>query len=271
MKNKFNAINTAVKLLSFLILLGFFSSCRSHKDLTMLRDVNSQQNLKGFPDVPPQHRITDTDNLYVSIVSSNKEMNDLYNPAFSETGGRGSNSSLIYNDVAGQYIYGYQVDSQGEISLPLIGKVRVLGMTLRECEEAIYKKAKEYLKELSVKVRLLNYKITVMGEVTKPGVYYNYNYDFTVMDAISSANGITNFANLENVLALRQSADGSQTFKLDLSKKESLGSPGYHLQPNDIVLIKPARYKNVQLRAPVYTLFISTSAALLLLVSILTK
>ena len=70
-------------------------------------------------------------------------------------------------------------------------------MTLPQCEAAIYAKGKEYLKELSVKVRLLSYKITVMGEVTRPGVYYNYNYDFTVMDAISTANGITNYADLE--------------------------------------------------------------------------
>jgi len=269
MKNKFKSLRATVYPLSFLFMLTFFSSCRSYKDLTVLRDITTQQTLKGYPEPPPDHLINDYDNLYVSIVSSNKEMNELYNPAFAATAAKSSNTGLIYNEVAGQYIYGYQVDATGEISLPLIGKVNVRGLTLPESEAAIYAKAKEYLKELSVKVRLLNYKITVIGEVTRPGVYYNYNYDFTVLDAISTANGITNFANLENVLVIRPTPKGSETFNLNLSSKESLVSKAYHLQPYDIVYVKPARYKNLQLRAPVYTLFISSVAAIFLILTFL--
>jgi polysaccharide export outer membrane protein len=243
------------------------SACRSHKDLTMLLNSDSPEALK-YPEPPPPHIIGDRDNLYVSIVSSNKEMNDLYNPAFAGTS-RTSNTSLIYNEVSGQYIYGYQADANGDISLPLIGKVHVKGLTLQECEGIIYNKAKEYLKELSVKVRLLNYKVTVMGEVAEPGVYYNYNYNFTVMDAISMANGITNYANLENVLVLRSTETGSQTFKINLSSKDALQSKAYFLQPNDIVMIKPARYKNVQLRAPVWSLIISGAATVAIFLNFL--
>ena len=233
----------------------------------MLRDLTTQQTLKGYPEPPPEHYINDNDNLYVSIVSSNKEMNELYNPAFAATAARSSNTTLIYNEVSGQYIFGYQTDINGDISLPLIGRVNVRGMTLPQSEAAIYVKAKEYLKEISVKVRLLNYKITVIGEVTKPGVYYNYNYDFTVMDAISTANGITNYADLKNVMVLRPTAQGSQTFNLNLSSKESLASKAYHLQPNDIVFVKPSKYKNVQLRAPVYTLVIAAATAVFLVLN----
>ena len=266
MKTNASVTGIITRFFFFLIIVSSFYSCRSNKDLTMLRDAG-QETMK-YPEGPPAHRVGENDNLYVSIVSSNKEMNDLYNPAFAGSG-RTANSSIIYNEVSGQYIYGYQIDTNGEISLPLIGKITVKGLTLQECEAAIYGKAKEYLKELSVKVRLLNYKITVMGEVTKPGVYYNYNYNFNVMDAISMANGITNYADLENVMILRSGSNGSQTFNLDLSKKETLASKAYFLQPNDIVFIKPAKYKNVQLRAPVYTLAISSVAAVLLLVNIL--
>jgi polysaccharide export outer membrane protein len=269
MKNNTPKAAIAGSFLPLLLLLLIFSSCRSNKDLTIFRDITTQQTLKGYPDLPPEHHINEFDNLYVSIVSSNKEMNEIYNPAFSETSGRATNSSLIYTQVPGQYIYGYQIDANGDISLPLIGKVNVRGLTLRQSEAAIHAKAKEYLKELSVKVRLLNYKVTVMGEVVKPGVYYNYNYNFTVMDAISEANGITNHADLENVLVIRPTAQGSLTFNLNLSTKEALVSKAYYLQPNDIVIIKPARYKNVQLRAPVYTLVLSTSAAILLLLNFL--
>jgi polysaccharide export outer membrane protein len=267
MKTKASVPGSLVRWFTFLIVACSTFSCRSHKDLTMLRDVSLQETLK-YPEEPPPHKIEEKDNLYISIVSSNKEMNELYNPAFAGTS-RTSNSSIIYNEVSGQYIYGYQIDSNGDISLPLIGKVNVKGLTLQECEGVIYNKAKEYLKELSVKVRLLNYKITVMGEVNKPGVYYNYNYNFTVMDAISMANGITNQAKIEDVMILRPGENGSQTYHLDLSSKEMLASKAYFLQPNDIVILKPARYKNVQLRAPAYTLAISTVATVILFLNLL--
>jgi polysaccharide biosynthesis/export protein len=267
MKNKYQNREVVSHLLTFLLALIALSSCRSNKDLTMLRDASKQETMK-YPEPPPPHRIVENDNLYVSIVSSNKDMNELYNPAFAGSS-KNSNSSIIYNEVAGQYIYGYQADANGDISLPLIGKITVRGLTLQEAEAAIYAKAKEYLKEVSVKVRLLNYKVTVMGEVNEPGVYYNYNYNFTVMDAISMANGITNYANLENVTILRSGQNGGQTFTLDLSAKESLTSKAYFLQPNDIVFIKPSKYKNVQLRAPVASLVISGIATVVLFLNFL--
>jgi polysaccharide export outer membrane protein len=267
MKTKAPVPGVLVRWFTFLTVVCSIFSCRSHKDLTMLRDVSLQETIK-YPEEPPPHKIEERDNLYISVVSSNKEMNDLYNPAFAGTS-KTSNSSIIYNEIAGQYIYGYNIDSNGDISLPLIGKLNVKGLTLQECEAAIYNKAKEYLKELSVKVRLLNFKITVMGEVNKPGVYYNYNYNFTVMDAISMANGITNQAKIEDVMILRPGETGSQTFHLDLSSKEMLASKAYFLQPNDIVILKPARYKNVQLRAPAYTLAISTIATVILFLNLL--
>lgn len=262
-------LSNLLPLLGVLFVASTMFSCRSNKDLTMLRDVSAQESLK-YPVPPPPHRVGANDNLYVSIVSSNKEMNELYNPAYAGSS-KNSNSSIIYNEVAGQYIYGYQTDASGEIALPLIGKVKVQGLTLPECEAAIYSKAKEYLKEVSVKVRLLNYKVTVMGEVNEPGVYYNYNYNFTVMDAISMANGITNYANLENVMILRSGENGAQSFALDLSKEASLNSKAYFLQPNDIIFIKPAKYKNVQLRAPVYSLVISSVATVVLFLNFLSN
>lgn len=267
MKAKFLYSHPLLNTLGLLLVMLTLFSCRSNKDLTMLRDVPGQQSMK-YPVPPPPHRVGENDNLYVSIVSSNKEMNELYNPAYAGSS-KNSNSSIIYNEVAGQYIYGYQTDANGDITLPLIGKVAVRGLTLPECEAAIYAKATEYLKEVSVKVRLLNYKVTVMGEVNEPGVYYNYNYNFTVMDAISMANGITNYANLDNVMILRSGENGSESFMLNLSKQESLNSKAYFLQPNDIVFIKPARYKNVQLRAPIYSLVISSVATVVLFLNFL--
>jgi polysaccharide biosynthesis/export protein len=249
----------------------FFSSCRSHKDLTVLRDITSTEPLSKYPQPPPPYLVKANDNLFVSIISSNKDMNELYNPAVAGSSRTQVGSNTIYNEVTGQYIFGYQVDSNGDIVLPLIGKVAVKGLSMLGCEDAIAVKAKEFLKEFTVKVRLLNFRVTVMGEVIKPGVYFNYNNVFTVMDAISVANGITNYADLRKVLLVRTTPEGTKSFYLDLTSKETLSSPVYFLQPNDLLLVEPAKYKNVQLRSPIYSLVISSVAAALLLVSLLTK
>src|SRR5699024_9566340 len=126
----------------------------------------------------------------------------------------------------------------------LLGKVYVLGKTLAEAESLIQAKAETLLKEVTAKVRLLNYKITVMGEVEKPGVYFNYNSEITIFDAISMANGITNYAKLEKVQVLRATSEGNLTFDINLNSKQALMSEAYFLQPNDVVFVQPAKFKN---------------------------
>jgi polysaccharide export outer membrane protein len=159
------------------------------------------------------------------------------------------------------------VDADGTVTLPSIGKIKVAGLTMKEAEGKIETKAKEYLKEVTAKVRLMNYKITVMGEVFNPGVYYNYNYEYTIFDAISQAQGVKNSAKLERVLVLRQTPEGSQSFILNLNSKSALTSPAYFLEPNDVVVISPSKYKNVELRLPLYTAALSTVTTLFLILN----
>jgi polysaccharide biosynthesis/export protein len=270
MKYKVYSPPTSFYLL-FISAVIFFTSCRSHRDLTILKDVSLTEQASKYPQIPPPYVVKTNDNLFISIISSNPEMNELYNPSTAGSGRTQMGSNTVYNEVPGQFIFGYQVDSNGDVVLPLVGKVAVKGRTLLECEEAISMRAKEFLKEFTVKVRLLNFRITVMGEVNKPGVYYNYNNVFTVMDAISIANGITNYADLKRILLLRPTPEGSKTYYMDLSSKESLSSVGYFMQPNDVLIVEPSKYKNVQLRSPIYSIVISSVATVLLLVSILTK
>ena len=201
-------------------------------------------------------------------MSSNPEMNKLYNPAFANSSS-GTIPNQMYDELTGQFIYGYEVDQEGAIMLPLLGKVYVSGKSLVEAEALIQAKAETLLKEVTAKVRLLNYKITVMGEVANPGVYYNYNSEVTVFDAISMANGITNYAKLEKVQVLRSTATGNQTFEINLNSKQALMSEAYFLQPNDVVFVQPAKFKNTQLRLPLYGVFLSTVSTFLLLLNYL--
>jgi polysaccharide biosynthesis/export protein len=229
-----------------------FSSCRSNKDLTFLRDSNSAEKNSG-PKLSQEYRIQPNDNLYVSVISPNPDMNELYNPA---TVGNQRTINNVWQNEPGQLVQGYVVE-----------KIKVSGLSMKEAEAKIETKAKEYLKEVTAKVRLLNYKITIMGEVNQPGVYYNYNYEYTIFDALSQAQGVKNSAKLERILVLRQTPEGSQSFILNLNSKSALSSPAYFLEPNDVVVIQPSKYKNVELRLPLYTAMLSTVTTLFLVLN----
>jgi len=255
---------------SFFILIGILSvlgSCRSAKDVTLLNDLEGETNLVPRSVLDYRYRIKINDNLFVSIISPNVQLNEIYNPSTAGAGAQGSMMVNVWSTQSGQYIYGYMVDVDGFITLPSIGKINVVGMTFPECEAEIEAKANQYLKDVTAKVRLLNYKVTILGEVVDPGVYFNYNPDFTIMDLISMANGIRNTSALDNVLVIRQFGNKSQTFKLNLNSAESLNSVAYNILPNDIVIVQPAKFKNLELRLPIYTLVLSSITTFLLVLN----
>jgi polysaccharide biosynthesis/export protein len=249
-----------------LVMLLALNSCRSYRDLSVLNDLEGQTNLVPRSVIDYRYKIKINDNLYVSVVSANPELNEIYNPA---TVGRGRQGSLgnVWDSQSGQFINGYMVDSDGYITLPSIGRIHVVGMTMPECEAEIEVKANQYLKDVTAKVRLLNYKVTILGEVAKPGVYFNYNPDFTVMDLLSMGGGTINTSALDKVLVIRQFGNKSQTFKLDLNSAEALTSEAYNILPNDIVIVQPAKYKNLELRLPVYTLVLTSITTFLLVLN----
>lgn len=251
-------------LLLFLFLLN---SCRSAKDLTLLNDLQGETNLVPRSILDYRYRIKINDNLFVSVVSSNVDLNLIYNPATAGSGTQGSNIVNVWSTQSGQFIYGYMVDVDGYITLPSLGKIHVVGMTIPECELEIETRATQYLKDVTAKVRLLNYKVTILGEVVNPGIYFNYNPDFTVMDLISMANGTKNTSALDNVLVVRQFGNKSQTFKINLNSAEALNSEAYNILPNDIVIVQPAKFKNLELRLPIYTLILSTITTFILVLN----
>lgn len=252
-----------------LLIVGSIISCRSKQDLVYLQDVNAEVLAPEYSVKIPVYRIKTNDNLFVSIQSLNPEVNQLYNPAQTISGQQGSQQ--LYSNLSDQYLNGYLVDAKGDISLPIIGEIGVAGLSQSEAEARVQERANEYLKDATVKVKLLNFKISVMGEVTTPGVYYNYNSSLTVLEAISMANGITDFAKINRILVMRSTDKLSKMFRLDLSNKSFLKSEAFFLQPNDVVYIEPAKIKNTNMNSAVYGLFLSTISTAVLITSLILR
>jgi polysaccharide biosynthesis/export protein len=244
------------------LLIVLFSSCKTRKDLLYLKDIKDMEVLTT-PGPSPEYRIRPDDNLYVNVQTINPAINQLFNPMQSTAGSGGMQQA--FTTPANQFINGYVVDPNGAITLPVIGNVPVAGKTAIEAQGIIQEKATAYLKDASVQVKVLSFKVTLLGELRSPGVYYNYSSNMTVLEAIGMAGGVTENAQLSQLLVVRRTPTGSKSFRIDLSEKKLLGSEAYFLQPNDVVYVNADKLKNIRLTTPTYSFVLSAITTLMVL------
>ena len=210
-----------------------------------------------------EYKIQSGDILYVRITTMER--------AYQEFLERESTSTLdrqIANE-ASLYLSGYTVDDAGYITLPALSRVHVKGMTIEEAGKTVQEKVDELFKGASAVVKLANYKVSVVGEVARPGVYLNYQNQVTVFDALAKAGNITDFGNRENVLVMRPTDSGTKTFRIDLTRASALDSEAYFLLPNDIVIVEPTNTKVFRLNTPTLTFAFSALSTLLLIINFL--
>ena len=255
-------MRTNFRLLITIALVSFLFSCRSSKELIYLSDSGNNEISHGEP---IEYVLKSGDILYVSIKSINSDVNALFNPEnnMGSLGAGGGQDYMKYTTPGSAYLYGYEVDSKGNINLPMLGKLQVSGIILSQVETVVQKKADEYLKDAIVKVKLLNFKITVAGEVRNPGTYYNYNNSISILEALALANGNTDFASIKKVMVIRPVPEGKKTYMLDLSSKKVYMSDAFYLQPDDYVIVQPDKYKNFQLNSQAYSLVLSSLSVLI--------
>ena len=186
--------------------------------------------------------------------------------------------SEITGNAVGQRILGYVVDNDGRIDFPVLGVLDVAGLTRWELSELIKKQLldKQYLTDAVVTVEFMNFKISVLGEVTSPGTYNIQGDKVTVLQAISMAHDLTIYGERKNVSIIRE-RDGERTiYEIDLTDVDLFKSPAYYLQQNDIVYVQPNKYKKRQSTVDskgqwVTSIALSAGSMLLTVVSIITN
>lgn len=250
-----------------IIVFTIATSCRTTNEFTLFQDLDRNQHIASLSSKVQEYKVHPYDNLYINIKTLNPDVNRLFD-ANETTSGYSAGTLQMYGDYVSQYINGYQVDSLGIITLPIIGNIEVAGLTLKQIQDRIQKKSLEFLKDPTIKVKLLSFKINVNGEVNNPGVYYSYNEKLNILEAISMANGVTDNAKLTKTLVIRETKGGTTAYNIDLTSKNLLASEAYYLQPNDLVYIKPGKNKHVELNATSYSLFLTTITTLLLVYNI---
>ena len=199
-------------------------------------------------------------NLYVKIMSANQDADDFFNPGVSSSGN-------IYYDAA-IYLTSYSVDDEGYVELPFIGKIFAKGKTIEEFSIEVSEVIGEYLKKTMVVVKLVNFNITVVGEVNRAGQYKIYQDKINIFEVLGMAGDFTTYAKRDDVVIVRHTEKGSKVHHLDLLSDDILESKFYYLMPDDIVYVRPLKGKNFAYQMFPYALVISSISLILAIFSI---
>ncbi len=212
------------------------SSCVSPKQLVYFQNLSTRSDsilLKPFtPAIQPG------DLLSIQISSLNPEASLFFNPYTTQNSG---NITSVSPNSPLPAIPGYQVASDSTITFPLVGKIRVAGLTNVLAADQIRAKLVTYLKEPTVSVRNLNFRVTVLGEVTRPSLFNITNERITLPEAIGLAGDLTIYGRRENVLVVREENGRRNYVRLDLTKRDVFLSPYYYLHPNDVIYVEPSK------------------------------
>ncbi|NGM67261.1 hypothetical protein G5B43_18485 [Sphingobacterium sp. SGR-19] len=174
------------------------------------------------------------------------------------------------SNVGNQVISGFLVDKNGYVNMTLLGKVQVSGLTTYQARERITTLASQYYKDPTVQVRFANFKVTVLGEVTRPATYTVPNEKVTVLDALGLAGDLTIFGKRENVLLVRDQGKEKELVRLNLNDSEVFQSPYFYLRQNDVIYVEPGKGKaaaNNAARTQTYAIIGSILSVLIIAVS----
>lgn len=179
------------------------------------------------------------DVIKITIKTPDPELNMLISPP------EGSSSRQ-----EGTSLDGYMVDANGYIQLPRLGSIYVTNLTPKDLENAITDILKEFVSDPYVNVQVLNFKISVFGEVNRPGVISMPVQSHTLLDALGLAGDITQYGNRNQVKVIRQSDEEAQVFYLDLTTVDVFKQSGFQLKPGDIVYVEPLKRKAFAVISP---------------------
>ena len=206
-----------------------FASCVPQKKMLYLQEYVNER--------AADYKLQPGDNLYIRFLNTIDERS-----AASVTGDYTSRTTPYSSDAA-IYLQSYTLDKEGCIELPLTGRIMLKNMTVDEAKEKMQTEINKFVNQTTLVVKLSNFSLTVLGEVSKPGMYKVYQSHINLFEAVALAGNMTNFAKKSEVKIIRQTDNGSEIVTVDMGAADILSSPYYYLRPNDIVYVEPLKIK----------------------------
>lgn len=257
-----------------IVLLLLLNACASTRKAIYFENKNLPDSTSTVLDVqqPSEAVIQPDDIIAINLAST----------SFYKEG----NTSQVFLD--GGLAYGgagaassgkntYLVDSTGNIDYPRIGKVKLSGLSTREAKDLLALRLKDYLFQPAIEVRIINYRITILGEIGTQGPLYAPNHKLTIIDAVAAAGGIPITGRKDNVLIIREEGAKRVFAHVDLNSRNVFNSPYYHLKQNDIVYVEPSRIRRqeanefLRFYLPTFSVLLSTAVSLYAIAALANK
>ena len=227
-----------ISLIAIIGLLAF-SSCVPMKKMLLLKDaemVSDNKSVEYKNERSLDYKIQPGDNLFI------RALNIIDEKSSGVLNGETTRSNYMSSD-ASIYLNSYTVNKDGYIDYPLTGLVEVKNLTVEQAKEKLQLELSKYVKETALMVKLSNFDLTILGEVSKPGKYKVYQSEISILEALALAGNVTNFAKNDAVKIVRRTDNGSEIVIVDIGDADILSSPYYYLKPNDIIYVEPLKFK----------------------------
>ena len=266
MKNGTQPMSPMPPLVLLLILMGLATSCvrnrdyiyiqspaeKAYWDASPMKSKSLQRALKAMKasdsavfipyQDPEEYLLQFNDILRVDFKSFDDKVNQLFN---NYNVNQGIGVSSVGQGGDPYFSYGYSVDDSGYLDLPVLGKTRLVGMTIPQAQIAVQKGFDKYFTDAFVRLSLGGIRFSVMGEVSRPGRYTIMQNRLTLLEALATAGELHPIANRRRVQLIRQYPGGSRVVVLDLTDRNLLASPYYFVRPNDVIYVAPLRIREL--------------------------
>ncbi|NHM06471.1 sugar transporter [Flavobacterium sp. CYK-4] len=229
------------KILFLMLTLGLIlTSCVPIKDLVYLQNKNQADTTAVQSVSMKPYRLQINDIISISISANDPKLVQIFSTS--------NQQSETYRNESSLYFEGYTVNDHGNIRMPVLEEINVVGYTLDEVRLMIEKRLlEEYFNKearIFVKVKLSGLRYTVNGEIVSPGTKLLFQEKLTILEAIANAGDITVVGDRKNVTILRQTPAGTEIHTIDLTDAKAMQSPYYYVQSNDYIYIKPLKQKS---------------------------
>ena len=223
------------RLFLIICLIACLTACKTPEKINYIQDVEPgvTQPIESRQSIIIQPK----DMLSIIVSTKDPELAAIFNLSVQANRAGVPIFSSAYN----QYLSGYVVDNNGDIDFPVLGKIHAAGLSRWALQEKITRELTErnLLKDMVVTIEFMNFKVSVLGEVKKPGTYSIEGDKVTVLEAIAMAGDLTIYGLRDEVYVIREENGERRNFKLDLRSKDIFNSPAYYLRQNDIIYVKP--------------------------------
>lgn len=255
----------ASKLFAFIMLGVLAFSCVPQSKIKYLQHLDNSIDQNEFTQNNQAYKLQKGDYLYIRILTLDEKINGVFDNI---TGSQSASGSMGEQNL---YLTSYMVNDSGFISFPVIGKIKAEGFTVAEVEKEMYTSVNEIIKEASVVVKLVQFNVSILGEVKSPGKFPVYKDKINIFEALALSGDLTTFSNRKKVHIIRNENNYNKVYTINLLDINLLSSPLYYLQPNDVVYVEPLENKQYAFESFPYTLIFSTITTALVIVTFFKK